>query len=247
MTIAQTALTFLTGIISLLLLFGLYVARNMFIPTRGRRIKDYPHPAKALLVMDIQESGGANRQPSPLATTTPLGAMIATTNRMIDWCQQSGTEVAYVRQVFSNDFLVRLHGGRILAGRLEPRIDRRIRIVNNNDFKKNRTDAFANRKLEQFLIDHQVDELYLAGLDAAFCVYYTALGALNRGYKVTVIRDAVMTGQDMTGVLEKYRRKGIRVLCSSELIDPSPRVVALSSSSGHMGHVAESPLIKENL
>lgn len=219
MTFLLTALALFAVLV---LLFGLFVMRNMFIPTKGKRIEAYPHPTKALLVMDIQESGGgSNRQSTLLSTSTPLGAMIAATNRGIDWFDQAGMEVAYIRQVFGNDLLTRLHGGRILAGRLEPRIDRRIMIINNNDFKKNRTDAFSNPKLEQFLIARQVDEVFLVGLDAAFCVYYTALGALNRGYKVTVIQDAVLTGRDMTKVLERYRQKGIRIINSRELTELS--------------------------
>jgi len=220
MTFLNVVLTALALFTVLALLFGLFVMRNMFIPTKGKRIEAYPHPTKALLVMDIQESGGgSNRQSIPLSTSTPLGAMIAATNRGIDWFDQAGMEVAYIRQVFGNDLLTRLHGGRILAGRLEPRIDRRIMIINNNDFKKNRTDAFSNPKLEQFLIARQVDEVFLVGLDAAFCVYYTALGALNRGYKVTVIQDAVLTGRDMAKVLERYRQKGIRIINSRELTE----------------------------
>ncbi|ABQ24384.1 cysteine hydrolase family protein [Geotalea uraniireducens] len=220
MTFLNVVLTALALFAVLMLLFGLFVMRNMFIPTKGKRIEAYPHPTKALLVMDIQESGGgSNRQSIPLSTSTPLGAMIAASNRVIDWFDQAGMEVAYIRQVFGNDLITRLHGGRILAGRLEPRIDRRIMIINNNDFKKNRTDAFSNPKLEQFLIARQVDEVFLVGLDAAFCVYYTALGALNRGYKVTVIQDAVLTGRDMAKVLERYRQNGIRIINSRELTE----------------------------
>ena len=124
-------------------------------------------------------------------------------------------EVAYIRQVFSNNLIVRLHGGR-RQGKVI--IDRRIKVINDNDFEKNRTDAFSNRQFEQLLIDRQVDELYLVGVDAAYCVYYTALGALNRGYKVTVVKDAVISRNSMAGVLERYRRKGIGVITSEQLI-----------------------------
>jgi nicotinamidase-related amidase len=191
----------------------------MFIPTRGRRIKDYPNPTKALLVMDIQESGDNNhRAKVPLPVATPFGKMILAVNSLIECFDRSGLEIAYVRQVFTSSIITRLHGGRILAGRMEPRICRWVKVVNNNDFAKNRTDAFSNRKLEQFLIDHQVDEIFLVGLDAAFCVHYTALGALQRGYKVTVVTDAVMTGKDMGRVLRRYHQKGITVMNSREVV-----------------------------
>jgi len=210
---------FLIISIILALLFIAAIIRNMFMPTQGKRIVSYPQPTRALLVMDIQESGGmANSVTGPLPTTTPFGKMIQTVNNLIEFFDHAGLEVAYVRQVFSNNFITRLHSGRILAGRMEPRICRWVSVVNNNDFAKNRTDAFSCRKLEQFLIDRQVNEIFLVGLDAAFCVYYTALGALQRGYKVTVITDAVMSGKDMEHALKRYHEKGIAAQNSQEVI-----------------------------
>jgi len=191
----------------------------MFLPTSGARIRAYPCASKALLVMDIQESSTRGGTVSgPPSTSTPFGRMIHNTNRLIDQFSLVGFEVAYVRQVFTSNLITRLHGGRILAGRMEPRISRWIRVINNNDFAKNRTDAFSSRRMEQFLVDHQVNEIYLVGLDAAFCVYYTALGALQRGYRVTVVTDAVMTGRAWDKVLEKYRRKGIAVTCTEDIL-----------------------------
>ena len=193
------------------------LVRSMFIATKGRKIAPYPEPRKALIVLDIQEgyAGTGTRQP---VTSSPVSGMINTVNRLIDMAAESGMEVAYIRQVFGNNLLVRLHGGR-RQGKVI--IDRRIKVINGNDFEKNRTDAFSNRQFEQFLIDRQVGELYLLGVDAAYCVYYTALGALSRGYKVTVIKDAVMSRKSMVDVLGRYRRKGIAVITSEQLAGSS--------------------------
>jgi nicotinamidase/pyrazinamidase len=208
------ALILLAALLALILAAVVMLVRSMFMATRGRKISSYPDPKKALVVLDLQEgySGTNVRQP---VTIPPATGLIATVNRLIDKAEATGMEVAYIRQVFSNNLFVRLHGGRRL-GRVI--IDRRIKIINGNDFEKNRTDAFSNPQFEQVLIDRQVAELYLVGVDAAFCVYYTALGALNRGYKVTVVTDAVMSRNNMAGVLEKYRRKGIGVITSEKLL-----------------------------
>jgi len=228
MTLLSWFAIVLAVVAGLALLFALYVLRNMFLPTRGKRINSYPNPTRALLVMDIQESGGSRQGvTSPLPAATPFGKMIQSVNRLIECFNSAGLEVVYVRQVFSSNLITRLHGGRILSGRMEPRISRWVNVVNNNDFAKNRTDAFSNRKMEQFLIDHQVDEIFLVGLDAAFCVYYTALGALQRGYRVTVVTDAVMTGRDMGRVLRRYHEKEIKVMNSQEV------VIAVSSKETH--------------
>lgn len=217
LSLATIMLYILAALAFCALLLALFVLKNMFIPTRGKQIGNYPNPTKVLLVLDIQESGNNKHISMPLPSTTPFGKMVQTVNCLIESFDQSGQTVAYVRQVFSRNIISRIHGGRILSGTLEPQICRWITVVNTNDFAKSRTDAFSNKKLEQLLIDQQVDEVFLVGLDAAFCVYYTALGALNRGYRVTVITDAVMTGRDMVLVMKRYREKGIRVMNSHEV------------------------------
>ena len=193
---------------------GLVMYRSMFVATTGKKILPYDKPRKALLVLDLQEGyGGTNpRQP---ATSPATGGLLDTVNRLIGMAAETGMEVVYVRQVFKNNLFVRMHGGRKVVKVI---VDRRIVKINDNDFEKNRTDAFSSRDLERFLVEHQVDEIYLTGVDAAFCVYYTALGALNRGYKVTVVRDAVASRSDMNTLIERYKRKGIGIITSRELL-----------------------------
>jgi len=214
MSIFTYLFIFLAIVAFLALMVALMMYRSMFVATRGRKIATYPNPRKALVVLDIQEgySGTEARRP---VTAPPATGMLATVNRLIDMASESDMEVAYIRQVFSNNLFVRLHGGRRVG---KVMIDRRIKVINGNDFEKNRTDAFSNRRFEQLLIDRQVDELYLTGVDADYCVYYTAIGALNRGYRVVVVTDAVASRHKMADVLERYRRKGIGVMTSEQLI-----------------------------
>ncbi len=206
------ALILLSVLLTLALSAVIMLIRSMFMATRGRKITRYPAPRAALVVLDLQEgySGTNTRQP---VTIPPANGLISRVNSLIDRATLSGMEVAYIRQVFGSNLFVRLHGGK-RQGKVV--IDRRIKVINGNDFEKNRTDAFSNRQFEQLLLDQQVDQLFLVGVDAAFCVYYTALGALNRGYKVTVVTDAVMSRCKMEGVIEKYRRKGIGIITSEE-------------------------------
>lgn len=204
------------GLILFLILFAaLFMYRAMFVATRGRKIIPYPNPRKALLVLDLQEGYEGNNPRQPATSPAP-GTIFFTVNRIIEWAESKGIEVVYVRQVFSNNFFVRMHGGRRLNRVI---VDRRIKKINDNDFAKNRTDAFSNRQLEQFMIDNCVNELIITGVDAAYCVLYTAVGGINRGYKVTVVRDAVRSRDDMATVEIKYRKKGISCISSKELID----------------------------
>lgn len=51
---------------------------------------------------------------------------------------------------------------------------------------------------------------------AAFCVNATVGGALNRGYRVMVAKDAVATesGRSLSSLLEKYRGMGASTAAS---------------------------------
>jgi nicotinamidase-related amidase len=200
---------------ALLLAFAAFsLVRRMFLHTRGKRIARYPQPRKALLVLDLQE-GYVSSPGRELVTLRPPTRLTETVNRLIDHAERTGMVVAYVRQVFGSSLLLRLHGGR-RQGKVI--VDRRIRVINANDFEKDRTDAFSSRPLEQLLIDQQVDELFLVGADAAYCVFTTALGAKSRGYEVSVVADAVASRHDLREVFGRYRRKGIGVVESGEVI-----------------------------
>lgn len=221
------------GIITVALAAALFMYRSMFVATRGKKIASYGRPRAALVVLDLQEgySGSGERQP---VTQVREGSIFAIINRLIDGAAATGMEVAYIRQVFSNNLFVRMHGGRRVG---KVMVDRHIKLINNNDFAKNRTDAFSSREFEELLIDRQVNELYLTGVDAAYCVYYTALGALNRGYRVTVVTDAVASRTPLATVVERYGRAGITVITSAELLTrrgvaaPDPQAGAATAGS----------------
>jgi hypothetical protein len=100
-------------------------------------------------------------------------------------------------------------------------------MLSNYKFSKPQGDSFANPKLNEFLTGQRVNELYLAGLDPEFCIYATARGALNRGYKVNVITDAILSWRDTIciwtknnneGIFEKYRKEGIKIISGKECI-----------------------------
>ena len=75
------------------------VLRSVFMATRGRKIAAYPDPRKALVILDIQEgySGTNVRQP---VSRPPTSGMLFTVNSL---AAGSAMEVAYIRQVFSNN------------------------------------------------------------------------------------------------------------------------------------------------
>lgn len=82
-------------------------------------------------------------------------------------------------------------------------------MTNGNVFVKSVGDSFSNAELEGFLLANDVDMLYLVGADATACVCSTAQGGLNRGYKVFVVEDAIVTASDMGKVLAQYEKDAI--------------------------------------
>ena len=78
-------------------------------------------------------------------------------------------------------------------------------------------------EFERFLIAYRINELYLVGLDAEFCVYYTAKGALNRGYNVNVITDGIflLADEKWEKLIQKYENDGIILKTSNECINGS--------------------------
>jgi nicotinamidase/pyrazinamidase len=209
-------ITLATVVILIVALVGI-AFNKIYSPTEGKRISAYAKPQKALLVIDVQEdyTGLKGKQPVPYKNVEDK---IATINRLIDAASKTGTQVVYIRQIFDNNVLMRLFVGRTIEGLPGTELDSRIKVINGNDFTKKISDSFSNPKLEEFFIAHQANELYLVGLDAAYCVHKTALGGLNRGYKVTVVKDAILARDDMSDILKRYEKDGIAVTTSKELV-----------------------------
>jgi len=205
-------------IVVLIAAFVYLTAKKLYTPTTGPRIARYNHPAKALLVIDVQEDYTGLRGGQPSIFKKPE-RVIATINALIEKASISGMKVVYIRQIFDNNFITRHLVGRTIEGLPGTELDSRVKVISRNDFTKKISDAFSNPKLDEFLVASHVDELYLVGLDGAYCVYYTAMGARNRGYKVTVIKDAILTRKNMDNLLEQYKKDGILTALCGEVLN----------------------------
>lgn len=208
---------------------GLLVAQIILIsqPTNGDKIALYENPQQALLVVDIQEdfTGITAKPPFPYKDSEKL---IATVNTIIEAASRKNIIIVYIREelegfwgtMFSN----LLAGGVALKGKPGTEIDKRISIMSDFIFPKSRSDAFSNPQFDEFLIKHRVNELYLVGLDADGCVHLTARGALNRGYTVNIITDAIVlqAEEKWEQLLKQYQQEGIRLMQSQELLNGKP-------------------------
>lgn len=175
--------------------------------------------AKALFVIDIQEdyTGSTAKPPFPYKESEKL---ILAVNQVIEAASKQGIPVVYIRQEFDGlgRFISKLLcGGTAIKGKPGTELDKRVKIVSDHLFPKPAPDAFSNVKLEAFLKERQIKELYLVGLDAEFCVHETAKGALKKGFKVSIITDciALRAEKKWDDLLSQYQQEGITLITSN--------------------------------
>jgi len=152
-------------------------------PTSGARIPVYDRPQIALVVV-------SGRFPS--SDDDPL---IAATNRLIEGTRRLGVELVYVRAEANAD------------------LDPRLQTINDQLFPAVRGDAFSNPELDRFFRSRAVDHLVLIGIGADPSIELTGLGALNRGYKVMVVGDAVSSSSGAS-----LRRAGAEITRSETVL-----------------------------
>lgn len=61
------------------------------------------------------------------------------------------------------------------------------------DFRKNRFSAFVGTKLDLWLRERNVNELYIGGVCTDMCVLHTTIEAYGKGYTITVPRSICYT------------------------------------------------------
>jgi nicotinamidase-related amidase len=160
--------------------------------SKGFPIKTYENPTTALLVIDIQE-GTTGKYSSDQAYSDQSSTLIKSVNRVISAIYDSGLPVVYIRQQTENWFLKWADGYVLAEGSPGIAIDSRVKIVSMNHFPKRIMDAFSNPMLDEFLTELQVNRLVITGLDIAGCANKTTLAALNRGYEVVIVKEAVIS------------------------------------------------------
>ena len=79
----------------------------------------------------------------------------------------------------------------------------------------------TNKNLAEYLRDNNVDELYISGLTAEYCVKSTVLDALKQGFRTFVIKDAVegirQNEDDYDNAFEEMKNAGAVILDSADI------------------------------
>ncbi|HAG42443.1 MAG TPA: hypothetical protein DCL31_02430, partial [Clostridium sp.] len=116
-----------------------------------------------------------------------------------------------MKHEIENNLFNRILAGRFIKDTPGSKIDSRVNIVSSIIYSKNKGNAFSNLELDSFLKENHIEEIFIVGLDASACVLKTSIGEKSKGYKVTVIKDAIttMNMSKMQKLLNKYLQQGI--------------------------------------
>jgi nicotinamidase-related amidase len=178
-----------------------------------KQIGNYNNPQRALLVMDMQLDLVGENAKMPIENS--VENLIKTVNSIIDDFNSEGYEIIYIRSVFSKyDIANFFRNKACITGTKGIEIDPRVNIVSVNIFDKKGSSAFSNKDFENYLIENQINELYLIGVMAEGCVYKTAIGGLDRKYTVNFIENAVGVWKmkNFEPTKEKLNKRGARII-----------------------------------
>ncbi len=93
-------------------------------------------------------------------------------------------------------------------------LDNHLNIVNQNYIIKKHPDVFQEQEMLNLARNNNITEFVVIGLAAEHCVLESLLGGQKRGYKMTIIPEAVAgtTPEDKKEALEKIREAGISIV-----------------------------------
>lgn len=152
----------------------------------------------ALLVLDLQVDfvDPAGRLPIARDQIQPL---LEAANRAIDAAARHHLPIAYIGNEYGfwdlpgNWFRHNAAMKGAPGSALDPRL---TRVETAPYFAKHRGDAFSNEALDDFLRSREIGTIVLSGVYADACIYCTAKSAIERGYRVAILADAIGTASE---------------------------------------------------
>jgi nicotinamidase-related amidase len=148
--------------------------------------------------------------------------LVQATNAIIDAAAKNDVPVTYVRDEFSAFDLVAYfeHHGAAPSLWAGSELDPSINEWAGTYFTKTHEDAFRNPKLQGWLAMQQAGKLIIGGVYADGSVLATTRGAIQRGFHVVVISDAIAAAndQDRDAALKALADAGAHIQTSQEFI-----------------------------
>jgi len=187
-------------------------------PSQGKRIDLKNRKNSAILIIDVQNRLTFSND-SAKAAEYRVGPFLESIVTAID--KLKAVEPVYIRQEFPrNSFISFLFPTFPEEGDPDTEIVSSVYITGAKVFPKSKADSFTNPELQKFLEGIGAGTLYITGLAAEACVERTIKGALEKGYRVIVIKEAVLSmwgGLPDAALLEKYKSYGAEVVSLHDL------------------------------
>ena len=181
--------------------------------SEGTPIDKATRTGEALLVIDIQE-GTTGSTSSMKAHKEQSEDLISRVNQLVEDMHARDQPIIFVRTEVANP-LINLLNNSLARGSEGAKLDQRLlRKGREVVVIKRKNDPFLDTSLDQILRDRQVGKLVLVGLDAAHCVKSTVLAATNRGYRIAVIEEAVISEDEemKEEALDEFRALGVEII-----------------------------------
>jgi len=172
-----------------------YIVNDANSVSKGLHIHPEERTETILFVIDIQEGiTGEIAPPSVYVDQSP--ELIESVNKLVSIADSLNIPIVYIQQQ-TNDWFLNWADDYVLAkGTPGVELDGRLKILSANFFPKRKSDAFSNLRLDPFLEVLKVKRIVISGLDIAYCAGKTSQAALNRGYEVVIVEDAVISESD---------------------------------------------------
>lgn len=201
-----------------LIAYLVFIVNEANSVSKGFRINADDRTETVLFVVDIQE--GITGEGAPFSAHVDQSAeLIKKTNEVIVLADSLKIPIVYIQQQTENWFLNWASDNILATGSPGVAIDDRVKIMSGNFFTKRKSDAFSNLKLDPFLEAINARTIIITGLDIAGCAGKTAQAALNRGYKVVVVEDAVIseTDEKKAESITNLKQNGAEILTKVQL------------------------------
>lgn len=207
------------SLIGLLVLFIIVLITNYKIfetnwsrVSQGQPIENYGERRVALLVVDIQEGTTGNVSRNPFYKKN-ANRLIEKINHVSDIFKNRNSVILLIRSEISNP-LINLLDNSYAKGSLGAEFDKRLKLDSGLKIVKIGNDSFLNTKLDSILSRNKINELYIVGLDAAYCINITSKAAKNRNYHISLIEEAILSESEAMkdSMMVDFKNRGIKIL-----------------------------------
>lgn len=178
----------------------------------AQSLPHFDNPITAAVVMDMQVDFLDSSGKLPVEQSQ-VDTMLEATNQLTAKLLEQGDVVYVVNHFAPEDITNIFRNGAAVRGDPGAKLDDRVVLVKDNQFRKDQPSAFTNPHLYDYLVAHQAATLVVVGVFAEACVKATVDEALRLGFAVIVLQDGVAGHDDQarSDALEEMENAGAQI------------------------------------